>query len=397
MKKIAKRIPVWTIILFSLFAGMKEIYASIPDKIYLDTNTETVSDKLRLGNMIQLSDTIIVSTNKSYTLECSFLGIIPLKEIQVYDAKEEQLAIGGKNIGVYMNYDGILVIDVQEIESKDGTMLSPSEKKLKKGDYIKAINGKLVHTKEELVDCVSKSEGKAITISFVRNDIKKEVEITPVCAKDESYKLGVWVRDDSQGIGTITFIDKEGHFGALGHGVTDMDGNNLINIKNGELYTSKILSIKRGEEGAPGELSGAIIYNEKEKIGIIDKNTERGIFGNMDTEDISQYVEEWYDISYKEDIYPGKATICCSTGDGVETYDIEIEEITLNSDIINKNFIFRVTDEALIEKTGGIVQGLSGSPIIQDGKLVGAVTHVLVNDPTRGYGIFIENMLDAAS
>lgn len=397
MRRLVKKIPVWCLLLFSLTMGVKEIYAAIPDKIYLNSETDTISEKLNYGSIITVSDTIKASSGGSYTLECSLFDLIPIKEIQVYEAKTEQVGVGGNHIGIYMNYDGLMVIDTQSIETSDGDTVTPAEGLLEKGDYIKKVDGQSMQNKEELVEYMEKSDGKEVEITFERHGKEKKVTIQPACAQDGIYKLGVWVRDDSQGIGTLTFVDANGDFGALGHGVTDMDGSELLDIKDGELYTSEILSIKKGVVGTPGELSGVIIYKDSEKLGIIEHNTECGIFGTIDSRCIEEFSLEWYDVSYKEDVYPGKAEIRCCVGDEVESYEIEIEEVTMNSREINKNFIFKVTDSELLEKTGGIVQGLSGSPIIQNGKLIGAVTHVLVNDPTRGYGIFIENMLDAAS
>lgn len=396
MRRLMKKITVWCLILFSLTMGIKEIYAAIPDKIYLNSDNESVTDKLNYGSFISISDTIEVTNGGSYTLECNLFNMIPIKEIQVYEAEKEQVGVGGNNIGIYMYYDGLMVIDTQSIETADGMSIAPAEGILEKGDYIKSVDGQQLENKEELVHHMENSQGETVSMCIERNGKEKKVSINPAYAVDGTYKLGVWVRDDLQGIGTLTYVKDDGAFGALGHGVSDMDSSELLEIKDGELYSAEILSIKKGVEGTPGELSGVIVYKDSEKLGTIHENTACGIFGTVSSECQEELDLEWYDISYKEDIYLGEAKIRCSTGEDIESYAIEIEEITMNSNEINKNFIFKVTDAELLEKTGGIVQGLSGSPIIQNGKIIGAVTHVLVNDPTRGYGIFIENMLDTA-
>lgn len=397
MKKVMKEMVAVCLILCSLILGVKEIYAAIPDKIYLNSETDNVSDKLNYGSVITVSDTIEASSDGSFTLECSLLNLIPIKEIQVHEAETKQLAVSGDNVGIYLEYDGLLVIDTQNIENSEGEFVSPAEGVLKKGDYIKSIDGQILEDKEALVAYMETNQGETVTLSIQRDKETMDISLQPVCTKDGTYKLGIWVRDDTQGIGTLTYIDENNGFGALGHSISDTDSGALLEIKEGALYTADIISIKKGQAGNPGELSGVIIYKESEKLGTIQENTECGIFGDISAEGKDELGIEWCEVAYKEDIQLGKAQIRCSTGDESQLYDIKIEEVTMNSSEINKNFIFKVTDEALLEKTGGIVQGLSGSPILQDGKIIGAVTHVLVNDPTRGYGIFIENMLEAAS
>ncbi len=396
MKRFWVKVLGWCLILYSLTLGIKEIYAAIPDKIYLNSETETVSDKLNYGSIITISDTIETSGNGIYSLKCTLFDLIPLKEIQVYEAEAKEVAISGDNIGIYIEYDGLMVIDTQSIETANGKFVSPADGILRKGDYIKSINGHILEKKEDLVDYMETNQGTAVSLCIARNKEEMEVSIQPVCGKDGTYKLGIWIRDDSQGIGTLTYVKDNGEYGALGHSISDIDSGELLDIKAGDLYAANIISIKKGMEGSPGELSGVIIYKDSEQYGTIEKNTNCGIFGKINNHREEKLGLKWCEISYKEDILLGVAQIRCSIGSKIDEYEIEIEEVTMNSEEDNKNFIFKVTDTDLLEKTGGIVQGLSGSPIIQDGKIVGAVTHVLVNDPTRGYGIFIENMLDAA-
>ena len=209
-----------------------------------------------------------------------------------------------------------------------------------------------------------------------------------------AYKIGIWVRDNAQGVGTMTYIDGEGNFGALGHGVTDVDTSTLMMVEDGTLFRTEIISIKKGKVGDPGEMTGMIIYNDNYILGNIDYNGTEGIFGNCNEKALELCTEKALPIGLKQEIVEGAAQIYCCVGKEPKYYQIEITKVQLDHDNINRGIELLVTDPELLELTGGIVQGMSGSPIIQDGKIIGAVTHVLVNDPTRGYGIFIENMLE---
>ncbi len=231
-------------------------------------------------------------------------------------------------------------------------------------------------------------------IEYVRDGKTNTVQIEPVYSPaDKAYKLGVWVRDSIQGIGTVTFFDEEtNRFGALGHGIYDVDTGGLMSLKQGHITSAQLTDIVKGEKGVPGELEGFIAADEV--LGDITKNTEIGIFGDAKT---AAFTGDSYPIGVQTEVEENKATILSNiAGDTVIPYEIEIEQVNHFAKDNNKGMVIHVTDERLLEQTGGIVQGMSGSPIMQNGKLIGAVTHVFVNDPTRGYGIFIENMLNAA-
>ena len=258
-------------------------------------------------------------------------------------------------------------------------------------DYILEINGKGISRKKELISEIEKCGGEEVELLVNRKGEEIPISLEPVFTQDEEYKLGIWVRDNTQGIGTLTYIDQEGKFGALGHGISDTDTGELLDVSGGELYQAQIISIIRGKQGTPGELSGYIEYEEDKKIGTIEKNTDIGIFGKLFSgmEPLGEKVK----IGYKQEVKEGKAQILMELEGEPEYYDIEITEIYGSQQDPNKSFQILVTDPALLAKTGGIVQGMSGSPILQDGKLIGAVTHVFVQDAAKGYGIFIENML----
>ena len=209
----------------------------------------------------------------------------------------------------------------------------------------------------------------------------------------EGYKLGIWVKDNAQGLGTITFLNADSRFGALGHGIHDVDTNTLLEIDNGTVYETSIKDIKKGENGTPGGMEGIIVYNNYNVLGTITENTDCGIFGTIDRIDSLFTDLKPMETASKEEIEVGPAVIRCAVEGEVKDYEIRITKIDKGTQEINKGIVIEVTDEKLLEITGGIVQGMSGSPIIQNGKLVGAVTHVFVQDATKGYGVFIENML----
>lgn len=326
----------------------------------------------------------------------SILGKIPLKTVSARVQEPIQVRAGGTPIGIYLRTDGVLVVGTGTIHARDGMPCCPAENIVKAGDYIKAVNGKALSTKEELVECISHCSGQDVVLDVERDGREVALRVSPVLDTDGTYRAGIWARNDAQGIGTLTFVDEDGRFGALGHGISDVDTGELMEITDGTLYDAEVVSIVKSSQGSPGELAGIIRYEEGYKIGIIEENRKNGIYGTVSGFPLLADRMKSYEIAYRQDVRPGPAVIL-STVDGVcREYAVEIEELRLNGRDVNKGMVLRVTDPELLAQTGGIVQGMSGSPIIQNGKLIGAVTHVFVNDPTRGYGIFIENMLEAA-
>ena len=303
---------------------------------------------------------------------------------------------GGMAIGIYMETDGVLVLATECIECIDGNAYEPAKNLVKSGDYIVALNGKEIDNKRALVQEVNKLETSEVILKLRRDKEYINVKMQSVEVKNDQYKLGIWVKDSVQGLGTLTYLTLDGKFGALGHGIHDSETNELIQIEKGSVYSTNIVGIQKGQKGEPGGLEGVIIYRSSNKLGAINKNTEDGIYGSISKIETLCSDIDPVEICKKEDIRLGKATILCCVNDTVGEYEIKIKNIDSYTKDANKGIIIEVTDEKLLELTGGIVQGMSGSPIIQDGKIVGAVTHVLVNDPTRGYGIFIEDMLETA-
>lgn len=303
----------------------------------------------------------------------------------------------GFPIGIYLETEGVLVIGVDTVTGTDGINYEPAHGIVREGDYIVAINDINVSAKSQLSFLIQKYGKEDVVLTLRRDGKCVDVKLKPVCVGENQYKLGIWVRDDSQGIGTMTFITNNGQFGALGHGISDTDTKELLDSENGLLYGAKIWGITKGRSGVAGSLCGSINYEEDNIIGSINANTDVGIYGQIEEKDtinglIRKYDLKPMEICNRRDVKTGRAYIlACVSGD-VKEYEIEITELNTFSDN-NKGIVLKITDEELLSLTGGIVQGMSGSPIIQDGKLVGAVTHVFLRDSKMGYGIFIEDML----
>lgn len=329
----------------------------------------------------------------TYQMDLKLFGVLPYKNVDIEVIQDKMLIPSGIPIGIYVKTNGVLVVGIGEFEDGDGRKVSPAKYVLQKGDYILQVNGEDVENKKQFIRMIEESEGEDMVLSIKRNDEVTDVMVKPECNQNQDWKLGIWIRDNAQGIGTMTYEDTDRTFGALGHGINDVDTSMLMNLEEGILYKTEIVGITRGANGAPGELTGYIEYDTDNVIGEITENTTEGIFGMCDDEVVEAACYEPIPIALKQEIELGPAQIICSVTGQPEFYDVEIVEVDLERDNINRGIVVQVVDEKLLTLTGGIIQGMSGSPIIQNGKLVGAVTHVLVQDSTRGYGIFIEEML----
>lgn len=284
---------------------------------------------------------------------------------------------------------------MSEIEGVDNKKYKPYENSgIEEGDTIISIDNEKISSTQDLITTVNKSCGKDLSIEYIHDNETAICSIKPVQTSSSEYKLGLWVRDSAAGVGTVTFYDPQTKsFGALGHGITDIDTEELINIESGEFVTTRILNIAKGESGRPGKIQGTI-ENQK-NIGNIYKNTKFGIYGTVnDLTSLNIDYEKEMEVALREEIREGKAKILCDLdGTGPKEYEIEIEKIFLENNYDNKSMKIKVTDENLLNKTGGIIQGMSGSPVVQNGKFVGAVTHVLVNNPKEGYAVFGDIMI----
>lgn len=377
--------------LFILIYGTMKDH--IPDEIFVYADEETDWETFFQEPLISYDETVEVSQNGSYQIRCKWLGVLPLKTIKVHTVEKQEVLVSGSPVGIYMETKGVLVIDSGEITDREGIRRTPAEHIIQSGDYICEIDGKVLTGKRQLMQLVRENQGEPMELQVIRHQETIKLEMTPVETEDGSYKLGIWVRDNIQGIGTLTYVEPNGTFGALGHGISDADTGERLEISDGDLYRADILSIRKGTAGTPGELRGVINYREENRIGTICGNSQYGIRGQMEP---GKYTESMKKIptGLKQEIQTGKAEIRCDIGDGIREYQCEILEIDSNARDTNKCFVLRITDDDLLSRTDGIVQGMSGSPVLQNGKLIGAITHVFVNDPTKGYGIFIENMME---
>ncbi len=317
---------------------------------------------------------------------------IPLKDIKVNVLPQVKLIPCGDVFGVKFFTKGVIVVGMSDIESTEG-ILNPAYKSgIRTGDVIYEIDGNDVNTVEEIAQKVDKSDGNSLEVKFSRDGKNYTTTLIPlVSLSDGKYKTGLWIRDSTAGIGTITYYNPEtGEFGGLGHGICDVDTGSLMPMLRGTVVDISVTDIVQGIDGVPGEIKGSF---GTIKQGELYSNTEEGVFGRLNFKPDCAFSEA-VEIGESTKVHEGEAYIYSSLGDSeIGKYKIQLTKIYRNNQD-TKNFIFTVTDNELLSRTGGIIQGMSGSPIIQDGKLIGAVTHVLVNNPQKGYGIFIENMLN---
>lgn len=391
-----------------IYLSISYINKNIPDNIVLhEHNEKTINFQIPFTGIVESSEnksvkalnlneplTIKSGTPGTYKMHIKLFGILHYKDVNINVIGNRCVYVGGETIGIYLKSDGILVIDTGTI-MVGGTIVEPSKDVLYAGDYIVAVNGKKMNSKTELINILQENGSKDAVLTIRRNGNLSDVRIKPAFDETGKVKLGIWVKDDCQGIGTLTYITDNGNFGALGHGICDSDTGKLIEVSGGMLYKANVLSIIKGKRGEPGEYIGTIDYSRKNVMGTIQKNTALGIYGQLNDIQYNNY--EIMEAGYRYDAHVGKAQIRTSINNEIDIYDIEIVELNYGEKNGNKGIVFKVTDPDLLCKTNGIVQGQSGSPIIQDGKLVGAVTHVFVNDSTMGYGIFLETMLNAAN
>lgn len=362
---------------------------SVDSQAVMKVNDKPVDDELRVNMNEEITIVSDEQTNAEMTITA--LGI-PLKKVTIDVAEQMHVIPCGMTIGVKINTDGIMVLGTGYVNGADGIAHKPADGILKAGDLILSVNGKDINSKEELAIEVEKTIETANVKIKRGEDIMEEI-IHPIESIDNhANKIGVWVRDSTQGIGTITYINPETmKFGALGHGIMDVDTKQLMSVKDGELMSASVRSVKKGKKGSPGELIGDIMKDDT--IGHVRINNKYGLYGNI-VGSFSGLSTEAVEIATQNDVHEGPAVILSNIcGTEVVEYNVNIESVNRMSSDDSKGMIIKIVDESLIEKTNGIVQGMSGSPIMQNGKLIGAVTHVFVQDPSKGYGIFIENMI----
>ena len=330
---------------------------------------------------------------EEFSVDLKAFGLIPVSKVSVEVVDELHVAVLGMPFGMKIYTKGVLITEISEVATENGSENPAQKAGLKQGDYIVSVDGIKVYTNEDLVSIVENSGGKRLKFEIMREETKIYINITPVKSTDtNNYKIGIWVKDSSAGVGTLTFYSPSNNvLCGLGHGICDNDTGDLLKLNSGEIVTAEILSIEKGQVGSPGKLTGKLNYKT---LGDINLNCEIGVYsllkGNLKFEKLTE-------IALKQEVKDGNAEILCTIDNNPpQVYSCNIKVRNSNYHSKTQNMLITVTDKRLIQATGGIVQGMSGSPILQNGKLIAAVTHVLVDDPTKGYAIFAENMLETA-
>ncbi len=392
MKKINFILTIFTLFLIYIYVCF---VTGIPKNIVL-----LEGENLNFKNLYGIKITEVAKTSNNNlnisNAEVSLFGTIPLKNINITTIEDIEVVPIGKIIGLKLYTNGVLVVGMSEIEDKNNILNKPYENSdIEEGDTILKIDEQEIENIDSLKDVVNSSAGRDLEITLLRNGNVVTTSIKPIETEEREYKLGLWVKDAATGVGTMSFYEPVSKsFAVLGHGITDSDTDSLINIDYGELVTSKVISLKRGEKEIPGEIKGTIV--NQQTIGEVSKNTQFGVYGTLNNLtalniDTSQALK----VALRNEIKEGEAKILCALDDNnvSKEYSIEIEKVYKDNDYNNKSMLIRVTDEELLNKTGGIIRGLSGAPIIQNGKFIGAVTNVLVSNPEIGYAIFADLMV----
>lgn len=395
MKKFFKGLSIFASILSCFILSFCKVTASyLPDK-YKITSACTADIKkyitVNADNNFTIKPVSKENIQTSFDANILFMNMIPIKKVSIEKIDDIYVVPGGSPFGVKLFTKGVIIVGISDIKTNEGVFNPAKQAGLQKGDIILNINRQEVNSNEELIKIVEESHGNELFAEVIRNGMKYETNIKPIkCDTDNIYKLGLWVRDSSAGIGTVTFWDEKTKiFGGLGHGICDVDTGALLPLSRGDIIKVNINGISKGMRGNPGELKAYFL--EGEPIGILTENSYSGVYGKLNTK-ISQ--KDALPVAMKQQVKKGKAQILTTTlGSEPEYYDIDITHINYNEKQASKNMIIKITDDKLLNQTGGIIQGMSGSPIIQNGMLIGAVTHVFVNDPQKGYAIFAENMI----
>lgn len=409
--KLRKSIGLVLSVLLALswFSPMQTTLRDLPDTLTL---TQGQISTLRLGGLTLEGDALTVTSSGDETLASvgavevvsqrvgtsdmllTLFGI-PLKKVEVQISPEKRLIPGGQALGVAMRTEGVLIVGLSDVAED----VSPAKSAgLAAGDVITGVNGTAVTTAEALTGLLNQIGPTQVQITYRRAGENRTALLTP--HKDETtgaVRLGAWVRDSTAGVGTLSFYDPDtGRYAALGHAITDGDTGSVLSISEGQVLKANIVAVQKGQKGMPGELKGSFL-REGEVLGDIRRNSVLGIYGTMHGAAKNPLYPDGLPIGLRSGVHTGKASILSSVdGTGIHEYAIEITRVNPQTSPAPKSMVLRVTDEKLLEATGGIVQGMSGSPILQDGRIIGAVTHVFVSDPTQGYGVYVDWMLEEA-
>ncbi|MBO4432017.1 MAG: SpoIVB peptidase [Clostridia bacterium] len=392
----------------AIFFAMLLICITIFTAVFILNRTVSHDYKINRGDTFKIDSTIPVTADLSdikaddgsfadvgdvFSVDLKLFGIIPFTKASVTVVEDTYVSVLGTPFGMKVYTDGVLVIEAGEVKTETGNV-NPSELAgIKVGDYIRRVNGRKITCNEDLSEIVSESAGQVLKAEILRDSKKRTVYITPVLSSEDNiYRIGIWVRDSSAGVGTLTFYSPANSIiCGLGHGICDSDTGELLIPEHGELVGAEVISVKKGKSGNPGELKGRFTATG---ISDITLNTENGVYGRPFS-DVA--VGELTKIALKQEIKDGNAQILCTVnGNKPKLYSCKIRKRSAAYNSSTQNMIVTVTDKELLKITGGIIQGMSGSPVLQNGKLIGAVTHVFVDVPESGYAVYAENMFETA-
>ncbi len=401
-KKVKRLLAVFCVLVFLssvvVFTGIAVVKKQLPSSFQVVQggslnaigNLPVKSTVVQTGNVKSVQNAM--QKNAQYTVRLNLLGVFPITDasVTVVDAQNVQLC--GESFGIKLYTQGVLVVGISNVETQEGVCNPAEQAGLKIGDMLISINGTSVSSNTQVANIVANSNGSPLTMVVQRGQDAFSVTLNPVLSKsDQKYRAGIWVRDSSAGIGTLTFYDPTTNVVAgLGHGVCDVDTGELLPIASGQMVQARILNVQKGQKGTPGELLGCFSSG---KIANLLQNHLTGVYGIAENYPLSGQL---IPVAMKQEVKSGQAQIVTTVGQEKSLFDCVIEKVHFNDSGLTQNMTIHITDERLLQQTGGIVQGMSGSPILQNGKLVGAITHVLVDDPTKGYAIFAENMLKTA-
>ena len=395
-KKVVPIILIFFFVIVSIFFPYNKML-ELSDEMFVtheELNELLNSDFLLSSQIVSVSARDDSDFDK-YIINYKLFNLFNIKRLKVNVLDPDRYFAGGETLGFSLQSKGVILIGGNYILSKNGIERPFENSGLKTGDIITKINGFEINNSQDISKILENFEGGSISLTVNRSGNIFEVDICPALdSMSNTYKLGLWVKEDAVGIGTLSFVNATTkRFGSLGHSINDSETNECIEVSGGNIYTSKILGIKKGNSGKAGELIGT--FNRENVLGSVDKNCDYGVYGFVDCVESVTKNKTSVDIGGRLSAKPGKAQILSALdGDEIKAYDIEIIKTNFQQSCNEKSMVIRVVDKELIAKTGGIVQGMSGSPIIQDGKLIGAVTHVFVNDATKGFGIYIDWMIE---
>lgn len=398
MRKVVRRIEtVLSVCCLLIFTFIMAGQWTLPSAFNITQNGESrigaiwSFDRDESKNQLTVEKNASSIVGRSYESEVKFLGIFPVKDATVHVMNRQYIVPSGEPFGIKIYTQGVVVVGSAEVDTEQGMTNPGKNAGIKMGDIIDSINGKTMNTTDDVAKALENSNGGCVKLMITRENEKKEMSLYPAYSKTEKrFKAGLWVRDSTAGVGTLTYYDPDqGVYAGLGHAVCDVDTGEMMPLLKGECVRAKVSGYYKGSAGAPGSLCSNF---QDQVLGQLLSNTDKGLYGKLECDYTSR---KKLPVAFKTEIKKGRAQIL-ATIDGTtpQLYEIEIEKIILNNDNSQKDMVISVTDERLLQKTGGIVQGMSGTPIIQNGMFVGAVTHVFVNNPKKGYAIFGETMVE---